>query len=850
MRLSHWIVCVCIARLIAADDPAPGSFPITPRASDVGFLPTREPLRPSDDPLWQDPINRERVYDYYAKQAIWAMAQPILPTKMPAFPGLDGGQQGHWGNQNDQVTWRDGRWAAAQHGNLFSGVLHETDLLVPKAVWVREGSVSGCFDPVTLRFVARWTGGFLRLSDRRHGFNSGPRIEGFRFSLEKVVPAESSDTYHGFYRSGDKVYFSYTLGGQQYLDSLTGGRQLRQPGVTPVLSTARWPRWIETVAQPGSGDRFAVDTLTLPFDNPYGTLFFISGFDFFEDGRSAAVCTMTGEVWLVRGIDDNQGRLRWKRYATGLHQPLGLKIISGNIHVLGRDQVTRLDDLNHDDEADFYACVTNAYITSPGTHDYIVGLDVDKQGRLYTASANQGLLRLTPPRGVDVLATGLRNPNGIALATDGAFLVSQGQEGDWTPASALFQVELGANTPAPYFGHGGPMPGRKMAPPLLQLPRGVDNSSGGGVVLSETGWPALRGKGNFIHLSYGAGSAFLITRQNIAGVWQGAATRITGALLAGPQHARFNQRDGHLYVSGMTGWGTYAPADGCLQRIRRVGAAPVLISHEIRSGGVALKFDQPLDPAVAADAKRHFAQAWNYRYSPAYGSPEFMVSQTEAHGHDVWRVQTASVSSDRYELWLGIPQLVVANQVHLRVALSANVTQDIFLTVHAVSELSKDRAISDADHANHAASIPQAAATHPSKWEQEVCGLPYRKLELRAATGLKFEQTELQAQAGEPIALHFENPDDMPHNWVLTVPDAADAVARAADMMVAQTDGFSRNYVPEMSEILCHSRVMMPRTRTTLYFNAPVKPGRYPYLCTFPGHAQMMRGVLVVEPAR
>ena len=38
-----------------------------------------------------------------------------------------------------------------------------------------------------------------------------------------------------------------------------------------------------------------------------------------------------------------------------------------------------------------------------------------------------------------------------------------------------------------------------------------------------------------------------------------------------------------------------------------------------------------------------------------------------------------------------------------------------------------------------------------------------------------------------------------------------------------------------------------PGKKTIVYFNAPKEPGRYTYLCTFPGHSQLMRGVLVVD---
>jgi uncharacterized protein len=39
-----------------------------------------------------------------------------------------------------------------------------------------------------------------------------------------------------------------------------------------------------------------------------------------------------------------------------------------------------------------------------------------------------------------------------------------------------------------------------------------------------------------------------------------------------------------------------------------------------------------------------------------------------------------------------------------------------------------------------------------------------------------------------------------------------------------------------------------PGERFDLLFRAPTTPGRYPYVCTFPGHWRIMQGVLIVTP--
>ena len=823
-------------------------FTAAPVAAD--FRPAKPPLYPEETRLWKAFVNRDRIYDFYAKQARAFGGREPRPALLPEYPGLDGGLYGHQGNQNDQVTWRDRRWEQADKGSLFSGVFRGEGLTVPKAVCVREGDRSACFDPVSLTFPLEWRGGFVQLGEMRHGFNDGGRLLGQ--VVQRRPPAEPAKdaVYHGFYRHGSQTVFSYTQGGRDFLATAWSGPQPASQ-LAPLTKggPAQWPTWIETVGTVGAGRPFATDTIAVPFANPYGALMFLSGLDFLPDG-TAAVATMTGEVWLVRGLDAELRQVRWKRFATGLHQPLGVKVVGGRIHVLGRDQVTRLHDLNGDDEADFYECVTNGYATSQGGHDYVIGLEADAQGRFYTSSGNQGMLRLAGAKGVEVLATGLRNPNGTGFSPDDRFFTSSLQEGNWTPASAIVQVELGKDEGA-HFGYGGPKAGQAPKPPLLYLPRGEDNSSAGQVFLSDGAWPALRGAGNLVHLSFGAGSALMVTRQQVGGQWQGAAQRIASDFLSGSQQGRFNPKDGHLYVTGIAGWQTYTTDDGCLQRLRHVGGAPVLVAHEVRDNGVWLRFDAALDARAVGGLGAHFAQAWNYRYAAAYGSPEFSVAHPGVVGHDVLEVRSAHVLGDGREVFIEIPQLTVAHQVHLNLRLVADRTTDVFLTAHALAEPFKDFpgyvAIPKVAHAHAAGPVGAATALRPVRWETEVCGNPPQEITLEAATGLQFAQKELRVKAGRGVALTVVNPDSMPHNWVLTRPNALEAVTLLSAKMAAEPDAYSRHYVPETADILCHTRLIDAGKRTTVYFNAPKEPGRYPYLCTFPGHAQIMRGVLIVE---
>src|SRR6185503_7876071 len=199
---------------------------------------------------------------------------------------------------------------------------------------------------------------------------------------------------------------------------------------------AQWPERLAGGGKPGSGSPYAVDTIVPPSNNPWKALLFFGDLGFLPDG-SALLCTMQGDVWRAEGLDGPLDRVVWRRVASGLHQALGLVVSEGAVHVLGRDQITRLHDLNGDGEYDFYECVTNAYATSPAGHDFICGLERDAAGNFYTASGNQGLVRVSADgKKAEVVATGFRNPDGLGLTPTGALTVPC-SEGEWTPASMI-----------------------------------------------------------------------------------------------------------------------------------------------------------------------------------------------------------------------------------------------------------------------------------------------------------------------------------------------------------------------------------------------------------------------------
>jgi azurin len=60
-------------------------------------------------------------------------------------------------------------------------------------------------------------------------------------------------------------------------------------------------------------------------------------------------------------------------------------------------------------------------------------------------------------------------------------------------------------------------------------------------------------------------------------------------------------------------------------------------------------------------------------------------------------------------------------------------------------------------------------------------------------------------------------------------------------------DGAAKNYVPDTDDVLFHTALVLPDASDTIYFTAPATPGDYDYLCSFPGHSALMKGLLRVE---
>lgn len=465
------------------------------------------------------------------------------------------------------------------------------------------------------------------------------------------------------------------------------------------------PRYAAPVVTRGTlgktGAAYEVDTLTAPDENPWNAWMRLSGLDFFSDGR-AAVCTWSGDVWVVSGLDASLEKLSWKRWATGLFQPCGLRIVDDTVYVVARDQITVFRDLNGDGEPDYYENFNNDCHEKGNYHEFAMDLNTDPEGNFYYCKGGLGanfpggpvashhgcLLKVSKDgKKLEIVATGIRAAAGSGVGPHGELTTSD-NDGHWGPASRINWVKPGGYYGDPYTAHRKPTP-EGYDVPLCWIHRSVDNSSGGEVWVSSDRWGPFQGA--MLHLSYGTCSLFNVVHEEVDGVMQGGVVRFPMTFASGVLRGRFHPKDGQLYVAGLKGWSTSGTREGCLQRVRYTDKPAHMISGmHVRKDAIELQFTDPVDPVAAADPDSWVAQQWNYRYTGSYGSADYSVASPKKQGRDDVEIASIAVSKDGKTVTLSIPGLQPVMQMLLRCRMKAAdgapINQDVWHTINKIPQ--------------------------------------------------------------------------------------------------------------------------------------------------------------------
>lgn len=505
-----------------------------------------------------------------------------------------------------------------------------------------------------------------------------------------------------------------------------------EPGATPeVPKPARELRWPGQASAPAQlaglqQNGLVLDRIATPDENPWRRRVRVADLAFLNADR-AAVVTYDGDVWLLDGLADPAlGKLTWRRFASGLGEPLAITAPGGVIQVATKNGVVRLHDRDGNGEADWFENFNDQMIQSQTTRSFPLDMAMGPDGSTYVSqggivtqsgliSGGEGtpdtgaILRISPDgRTSERFASGAREPfvtvhpkTGVVTATD--------QQGHFIPSSVSYLVRRGDD-----FGFLREKP-EKLALPLVWIPHEYDSSS------TSESWILGKGMGPFdgrlLHLSYGTGRLFLISPDLDAPSPQGAAIPLDLKTDLPLLHARMNPQGDAMFLAGFQIWGTRTLTNWGLGRLR-TGSTPVVTAVGAHScaDGVILEFAEPLDPASLRPEKVT-VRAWNYKRSAAYGSGRYALDG--AAGTTPWGVAQTVLSADGKSVFVHLPGLPATMQLELRhdflLASGEAARGVVYLTIHEPRKLELAQAgFPQVDLTRTAAAIVQVKEDPPS----------------------------------------------------------------------------------------------------------------------------------------
>lgn len=622
----------------------------------------------------------------------------------------------------------------------------------------------------------------------------------------------------------------------------------------------------------------------------------VGGMATLPDG-SLAVCTRRGEVWTisnpyVTGFE----RPVFKKFAYGLHEPLGLAYRDGDIFVTQRSEVTRLRDTDHDGKADSYDKIY-AWPLSGNYHEYSYGPMFLPNGNMlvtlnlgWNNSLGHGvslvpwrgwMLEITPEGEMSPVASGLRSPAGYVRSPEGDIFYTENQ-GDWVGSGRITHLEKGdfagnaeslrwsdlpgspvklrpediPSTGRPLYDVAKEVPGIKA--PAIWLPHGILGISTSGLIFNQTMGKFGPFENQLLVGDQGQSKIMRVALEKVKGEYQGVVFPFREGFSSGILRFSWGN-DGSLFV-GMTsrGWSSTGRQLFSLQRVAWTGELPFeMKTVKAMPDGFEIEYTMPVNKETAADPASYKITGFNYKYHSTYGSPVINKARCPILGvvvsEDGLKVRLAVDS-----LRLGYIHEITAEGVTAKSGgpLLHNVG---YYTLNNLPDGDKLKVTAKAplhDHtmpekktdiktpAKKAAAAPvkstvKRVTTKPPSWKE-----PDFTINIGTKPGLKFNPEQFQVKAGSKVKVVFNNNDDMLHNFVVVLPGTAITVGELA--MKLGLEGQEKNYIPTTNQLLHFTNLLEPNATEIIYFVAPDKPGDYTYVCTVPGHFYIMQGIMKV----
>ena len=399
-----------------------------------------------------------------------------------------------------------------------------------------------------------------------------------------------------------------------------------------------------------------------------------------------AVATRRGDIWICSGAyEDDLSKVTWSKFASGLHEPLGMFYKDGSLFLTQRPEFSRLQDTTGDGSADVFETINSDWGIKGDYHEYAFGSDPDKNGDVWITLCLTGsftaesdwrgwAVRITPEGKMIPTASGIRSPGGIGINAEGDVFYTDNQ-GMWNGSSSLKWLKPGsfqgnpsgnkfhklANLPPP------PEPANPsrilkerlehpdFIPPAAVLPHGKLGQSPTGIVCDESGGKFGPWKNQLFVGEQTHSQVQRVALEKVNGLYQGAAFHFLEGFEAGIIPVKFDQEKGYLFVGGSNrGWASRGSKPFTFERVKWTGKTPFEIeTMHAEHDGFTLNFTEPVDPESAGKTDSYSMASWTYILQSKYGSPE--VDQS------IPIIKSAKVSEDKKSVRLIIEGLVRGN---------------------------------------------------------------------------------------------------------------------------------------------------------------------------------------------